>query len=338
MDMIVTKEKNLVRFVNGKEERTFDLNSGRVYSKAGREVTGAFFDREGYNVPIEMKDYFYLAKGYSCLGWGIEALKFFNTLFSLYPTAVSREGLYAINYYKRCFPYIKLLGKYKLSIDGRQYFSPKEFYAFALRNENPRLEHYTSEVLFALGSAFERNEGYEDIIFYYFPKTYSFFENSPSAILKIENYLSFCKFIKKEPIKTSNFMREYIETKKEYICQKTAYDKKLFNEIYKEKTNVFEFTYGDYTVTVPKEPNDLIVEGRLMHHCVGSYVQNVIKKECYIVFIRNKNNMEKPYITCQVMPDGSIKQYYLAYDNLISLNEDKVFKAAFQKHLYENWG
>ena len=74
-----------------------------------------------------------------------------------------------------------------------------------------------------------------------------------------------------------------------------------------------------------------------MHHCVGSYVNRIATNKTYIVFIRNKKNLNAPYLTAQVSTKGKLQQYYLAYDEEIVNEEDIEFKKAFQNHLNEVW-
>jgi hypothetical protein len=75
-----------------------------------------------------------------------------------------------------------------------------------------------------------------------------------------------------------------------------------------------------------------------MHHCVGSYVNRVLNGDTYICFVRHKDTPDECYITCQVNTDGTIGQYFLAYDRYISTDRDKAFYNAFQAHLKSVWG
>ena len=179
----------------------------------------------------------------------------------------------------------------------------------------------------------------QDLAYYYFitQKWYIIMTtNDFKSYLK--EYIDCCNCIGKIPIKTSNGMREFIETRQIYLLQKKEYDKIKWTNIYKAREKELLFEYGSYEVILPKEPQDLITEGQLMHHCVGGYVEQVLQKNTLIVFIRNKANLETPYITCEVKPqNGIIGQYFLAYDKYISSKEDIEFKTMYQKHLSESW-
>ena len=159
-----------------------------------------------------------------------------------------------------------------------------------------------------------------------------------TAVRKLQDYFSLCEGMGKTPQKSNNFMREYCETKKEYELRKEEYDNAKIVANYAKHAKAWEFTYGDFTVVIPSCGTDIIDEGCNMHHCVGGYVQDVVKNKCYICFVRHKNSPNKCYLTCQVFPNGNIGQYFLAYDKLISSAEDRAFKDAFQAHLREVWG
>lgn len=154
----------------------------------------------------------------------------------------------------------------------------------------------------------------------------------------ISNYIQNCRELGKEPIKTPNGMREFAETALTVQRTKEERNQKKWTEIYTKLAPKVSFEYGDYTIVLPEKPNDLIIEGERMHHCVGSYVDKVVKKQCYIVFVRRKNDPETPYITAQIKPDGKLSQYYLAYDKKINKIADIAFKEAYQHHLIEVWG
>lgn len=155
---------------------------------------------------------------------------------------------------------------------------------------------------------------------------------------KVQEYLNLCRKMDKAPTKTNNFIKEFVETKKDYELYKTKFDKELMRKNYAKHSKAWEFEYGDYVVVIPTEPKDIIDEGRDMHHCVGGYVNEVVEGRDYICFVRHKDTPDKCYITCEVYADGRIGQYFLAHDRYISTIEDKEFKTAFANHLREVWG
>lgn len=154
---------------------------------------------------------------------------------------------------------------------------------------------------------------------------------------KLTDYIRYCRIMHKKPEKQNNFMREYVETKKTYELNKKQYDETRLKLNYEERKEAFTFTLGKYSVVCPTCAKDIVDEGRNMHHCVGGYVDRVVNGDTYIVFIRETEHPDKCYLTCQVYTDGVIGQYYLAYDRLISKQEDIDFRNAFQQHLLAHW-
>lgn len=62
--------------------------------------------------------------------------------------------------------------------------------------------------------------------------------------------------------------------------------------------NVQEYDNGEFSITIPKTTQDIINEGKALHHCVGVYVDKVVRREDMIYFLRK--DREVPYITIEV--------------------------------------
>lgn len=193
-----------------------------------------------------------------------------------------------------------------------------------------------------LRTFYELGEEYRDIAIYYFynQKLYALRTHKSTTYSYcygkdyILTYIDCCKAMKKQPIKTNNFMREYIETVMAYdVWRETAKNERFLSHYERYKDNL-TFNYGNYTVVLPKNIQDLVTEGNEMHHCVASYRDKVADGETLIVFVRHKDTPDKCYITAQINPkNGNIGQYYLAYDYHIHTTEDKEFKTELQKWL-----
>ena len=153
----------------------------------------------------------------------------------------------------------------------------------------------------------------------------------------LRRYYEECEMLGKEPVKINNLVREIVETHRQYELRKQEFDTARMKQNYEKQAKAFDFTYGDYTIVVPKTPTDIIDEGENMHHCVGSYAGDVVNNKTYIVFVRHKDTPEQCYITAQVSLKGNLGQYYLAYDNRVSNDTDLAFKRAFAEHLALNW-
>lgn len=89
----------------------------------------------------------------------------------------------------------------------------------------------------------------------------------------------------------------------------------------------FEFKTKEYEIVVPTKASDITKEGRQQHHCVGAsdtYIANMNNERYFILFLRKKKDLKKPYYTLEVTWDGEIKQLYAAYDR--QPNKEKIQK------------
>lgn len=89
-----------------------------------------------------------------------------------------------------------------------------------------------------------------------------------------------------------------------------------------------------YKIVVLSTPDDLIEEGKQMHHCVGSYVERVARGDCLIYSVRKKENPSKPLATIEVrnkkviqvraphngVPDKDISNFVRKWENKFRLN------------------
>lgn len=67
-------------------------------------------------------------------------------------------------------------------------------------------------------------------------------------------------------------------------------------------------------IVCPKQANDLVDEGKALHHCVGGYIDSVAEGKCLIVFVRRVEEPKKPYVTVEVR-DGKIEQIHGDYNS-----------------------
>ena len=61
-------------------------------------------------------------------------------------------------------------------------------------------------------------------------------------------------------------------------------------------------------IVIPKEPSDIIGEGKSLHHCVASYVSTVKNRNTRIVFVRRSENPDESFYTVEVKNDDVITQ------------------------------
>ena len=160
-----------------------------------------------------------------------------------------------------------------------------------------------------------------------------YWEYHSQNISNLVRYRQMCEYINKKPEKVNNFMREYIETKLNYERNKEEYDKQRFAEVYDKVKEMLTFEYGNLQVVFPTCPQDLINEGERQRNCVGGYVSTVLNGNTFVVFVRHKDNLDKNYITCEVLTNGTINQFYLARNNYVELDEDRMFRQLYAEHI-----
>ena len=99
-----------------------------------------------------------------------------------------------------------------------------------------------------------------------------------------------------------------------YRAQQRIAALKELNEEYQEKVlpKVKEFEYSDdnYLIVACPELKDLIYEGTELHHCVGSYTDSVGHGKQYILFLRKKEEPDKPFYTINTSLDNRIIQIH----------------------------
>lgn len=65
---------------------------------------------------------------------------------------------------------------------------------------------------------------------------------------------------------------------------------------------------GKYSIVVPKEPTDVTREGQVLGHCVASYVPKIVQGDTTIVFLRQTDDIDTPYVTIELTKRNHIVQ------------------------------
>lgn len=105
-------------------------------------------------------------------------------------------------------------------------------------------------------------------------------------------------------------------------------------EVMAEIREKYEYESEQYIITVPRRCMDIVVEGRMLHHCAGAcdrYFDRIRQRETYICFLRRVEEPDKPYYTIEVEPGGTIRQHRGEYDEEPGIEEIKPFLREWQK-------
>lgn len=85
------------------------------------------------------------------------------------------------------------------------------------------------------------------------------------------------------------------------------------------KQNYRDLSYkdNDFTIIYPNTLSDVKLEGLILHHCVGSYVDRILDTTAYIMFIRKNEDINTPYFTLHYVLENNkivIKQVHGKYN------------------------
>jgi len=107
--------------------------------------------------------------------------------------------------------------------------------------------------------------------------------------------------------------------------------------IYAEIREKYEYYEKKYSIIVPERIEDIIREGKVLGHCLHSsdrYFERIHIRESYIVFLRRTEELDKPYYTLEIEPDGTARQKRTAGDNLnADFDEAKNFIRRWQQEV-----
>lgn len=86
-------------------------------------------------------------------------------------------------------------------------------------------------------------------------------------------------------------------------------------ERYKALNKKYKYEIEDFVIRPAKDAEEIIMEGRLLHHCVGgqTYLSKHNSGETSILFLRKKSEPEVPYITIEIK-GAEIRQWYGIHD------------------------
>ncbi len=75
-----------------------------------------------------------------------------------------------------------------------------------------------------------------------------------------------------------------------------------------EERKPLEFASGALLIRQPESMQEIIDEGKALHHCVGGYAERHAKGALHIMFIRRADKPDVPYYTMEISTEGKIVQ------------------------------
>lgn len=327
------KDKNLltVTFYNTTIVNTIDMEKRVIYGSSGRPIKK--LSRSFKNIILE-NDFDRSAYGLF-LHFGVEgAIQFLSLL-----DKISAVGLKVESHYIEDLKNME--HELKLTKDLVQYckqqhstLKPRIIKEFEILKKRPQevevlLEHVP------LHHLAEYVEEYKVSIDFVIDLNYKVFirENLIALIRRSElfnligKYLRYTKDLEKSEVVPKNFIKESVSLAVEYNSMKNEIERKKFQYAYSKN---YETQIGDYIVVQPKTPSDIILEGKNQNNCVGNYVDDIIKGNCVILFLRHKNEPKKSYITIEIR-NKTVYQAKRQFNNTPSDDDKKILQ------MYENF-
>ena len=174
-------------------------------------------------------------------------------------------------------------------------------------------------------------------IAYWLPRyLWDFYHESPD-VGRIQSIFEYAEKLEVKIDRKCDFFRTYINLYREYNLRKQELDNKAIKAMADRHRTALAFENDDYVVVIPETADEIINEGNNQHNCVSGYVRDVIRQYCTIVFVRQKSNPNKSYITVEINPRGRIVQY-LRECNRRPCDDDVAFQQMYQAHLSTHWG
>lgn len=103
----------------------------------------------------------------------------------------------------------------------------------------------------------------------------------------------------------------------------------------KEERKRYNFAAGGFIAKVAESSSELIVEGKVLHHCVGTYADRHAKGKCTIILIRRLEEPEVPFYTMELVgPEKRIIQVR-GNHNCGMTQEVEAFVESYKKYLAE---
>ena len=152
-------------------------------------------------------------------------------------------------------------------------------------------------------------------------KTYEAIDDMGDLLQELCNY---ARMMKKISPKFDKYPRHFLTTHKiacrNYNRLKQQFDEEEFKS---HINNDMERTIGDYAFIYPKNTQEIKDEAVGQNNCVASYIVKVLRGECDILFLREKDNQTKSLATLEVR-NGKIVQARQRFNYPVTAEQKKA--------------
>lgn len=128
----------------------------------------------------------------------------------------------------------------------------------------------------------------------------------------------------------SNLDKAHDEATRRYNLLKQKLEDDTYEKI-KQSLKKYKYESSGLCIVLPEKATSINEEGRALAHCVGSYVDRVLKKETVILFVRRLDDITKPYFTLEYQR-GKVQQCR-GYKNQKMTDDVKAFVEEWERWL-----
>ena len=172
--------------------------------------------------------------------------------------------------------------------------------------------------------------------------------SAKGVIGQYEDYMDMCEKLHKDTkdemiYRPRELKRRHNEAVAQIEAQRAQIQADEYSKKYSEAEKVlekikdkFEFKNEEYFIQVPQKIVEIVMEGRVLHHCAGStdrYFDRIKQHETYICFLRKVSEPETPFYTIEVEPGGTIRQHRGKFDEEPEIEKVKPFLRTWQKEI-----
>lgn len=149
-------------------------------------------------------------------------------------------------------------------------------------------------------------------------------------------YLTKCDAMGYSPRKNCDVQKELNHIDEQYRLWCARKDREKLEGLNLEQ---YIFENDHYTVVLPRSAQDLIDCGNALNNCVGRYgywEKMVNKHTCVVVFVKDKNNLDKHLVCCEIINTGNDKltiNQFLTTNNCTPAEEVLTFRDSYEEFL-----
>ena len=127
------------------------------------------------------------------------------------------------------------------------------------------------------------------------------FEALPPNQSTVSDFYDYCYMMRSLSPKFEKYPRYFLTThciaSRNYTRLTAEFDSDSFEAVMDKS---LEYKYGDYVFLYPNSTDEIKDEAVQQNNCVASYIDGVLKKNCHIMFMRNKDNVAKSLVTLEL--------------------------------------